>query len=49
MIIGKLKELIADMDDNLEVKIDVEIPNGMVCPDGTTVGVGTVYHGIDLH
>lgn len=49
MTIGKLKELIADMDDNLEVKIEVETPKGMVCPDGATVGVGTIYHGFDWH
>lgn len=49
MTIGKLKELIADMNDNLEVKIEVETPNGMVCPDGATVGVGTIYHGFDWH
>ena len=47
MTIGKLKELISDMDDDLEVKIDVETPKGMVCPDGATVGVGTIYRGID--
>ena len=47
MTIGKLKELISDMDDDLEVKIDVETPKGMVCPDGATVGVRTIHRGID--
>ena len=49
MTIGKLKELISDMDDDLEVKIDVETPKGMVCPDGATVGVRTIHRGIDWH
>ena len=49
MTIGRLKELISDMDDNLEVKIEVESPKGFVCPDGATVGVRTIHRGIDWH
>lgn len=49
MTIGRLKKLISDMDDNLEVRIEVESPKGMVCPDGATVGVGTIYREIDWH
>ena len=47
MTIGRLKKLISDMDDKLEVRIEVESPKGMVCPDGANVGVGTIYRGID--
>lgn len=49
MTIGKLKELIADKDDDLEVRIEVETPEGLVCPDGATMGVRTIYHGFDWH
>lgn len=49
MTIGKLKEMIADMDDNLEVRIEVDEPKGMVCPDGATIRVATIYHGFDWH
>ena len=47
MTIGKLKELISDMDDDLEAKTEAESPTAMACPDGANVGVGTIYRGID--
>ena len=49
MTVGKLKEMLKDVPDDMSVEICVNTPGGYICPDGATVGVKMAMPGIDWH
>ena len=49
MTVGELKKALDGVEDDKAVEVCVDGPNGLMCPDGATVGVDRVVEGMDWH